>query len=517
LQVTHARRRGHWGVVTPFLCLALVAASCSLSTNSPTGGTKQTLTIGDTSLGRTFNHLKERPTPLIYWTLVTQTLIHMKYDSTFGPGLATSWRYVGTGNKTFEMSIRQGVRFSDGAALNAQAVVNSMNYDKENSINKDAYPQGDIAAVDANTVRITLTDPNPLLPWLYSEAGYWGYVQGPKGISNPDLLDSQGDGVGPYVIDPAQSATGDHYTLIPNDLYYDKSVVKYSKIVLKNIASGSSLVSALQAGQIDVGRVFTGGEDAAAAAAGAGLSVVAAPIGTQNVTFVDETVAPFSDIRMRQAVNYALDRKAIATVAAGKYGQPTSEVLSSDAFDSKYQSYYAYDPAKAKSLLADAGYPNGLDLQVIVFQLGTLEQAIGQYLSAVGIRVKLVVGADITDILAKWRSGTYQLGINADGILPAFLKFSGGVQISNQFARKRVFDDTTAQLWTQAGTDPNPVPLMKQLVMRSLTQALFAPVYASDEFFFVSKHVGGVRASPSNTDMSSANWATTTITDWHSQ
>jgi peptide/nickel transport system substrate-binding protein len=441
----------------------------------------------------------------------------MKYDGSLAPGLASSWRYVGTGNKVFEITIRQGARFSDGTPLNASAVVNSMNYDKQNSIQKDNYPKGEIVATDANTVRITLATPHPLMPWLYSEAGYWGYVQGPKGIASPDLLDSQGDGVGPYVIDTTQSVTGDHYTLVPNDLYFDKSIVKYSKIVLKSIKAGSSLVSALQAGQIDVGRIFTGGEDAAAAATAAGFSVVAVPIGTENVTFIDQTIAPFSDLRVRQAVNYALDRKAIATAAAGNFGQPTSEVLSSDAFDPKNQDYFPYDPVKAKSLLAEAGYPNGMDLQVIVFQLGTLEQAVAQYLKAVGIRVKLVVGADISDIIGKWRSGAYKLAINADGIYPAYLKFPGGVEISNQFVQKQVFDEVTAQLWNQASTDPNPVPLMKQLVLRTLTQALFAPVYENDEFFFVSKHVGGVRASAANADPSSANWASTTITDWYSQ
>jgi peptide/nickel transport system substrate-binding protein len=501
--------------MAPFICGALLVTSCSSSPSASNTGTKPALTIGDTNLGSTFNHLKERPTPLIYWTLVTQTLIHVKYDGSLGPGLATSWRYIGTGNKIFEMTIRQGARFSDGTQLDAQAVVNSMNYDKLNSIVKDTYPQGQIAATGPHTVQISLVDPNPLMPWLYSEAGYWGYVQGPKGIATPDLLDSQGDGVGPYIVDPSQSVTGDHYTLVPNAVYFAKSVVHYSKIVLKNIKSSSSLVSAMQAGQIDVGRVFTSGEEAAASADAAGFRVVAAPIGTENVTFVDETTAPFSDLRVRQAVNYALDRKAIAAAAAGKYGQPTSEVLSSDAFDPQNQNYYKYDPVKARSLLADAGYPNGLDLQVIVFQLGTLEQAVAQSLNAVGIRVKLVVGTDISDILAKWRTGQYQLAVNADGIYPAYLKFPGGIQINNQFSHSRVYDDVTAQLWSQAGTDPTPLPLMKELVSRSLTQALFAPVYESDEFFFVSKHVGGVKTSTASSGSSSANWAATTITDWY--
>src|SRR5205085_20837 len=81
-------------------------------------------------------------------------------------------------------------------------------------------------------------------------------------------------------------------------------------------------------------------------------------------TFLNYGRPPLDDVRVRQALNYAVDRDAINKISAGGLGQPSSAILPKEhwACDAATQNMYPYDPEKAKKLLAEAGYPNGIDI-----------------------------------------------------------------------------------------------------------------------------------------------------------
>src|SRR5262249_26430229 len=140
----------------------------------------------------------------------------------------------------------------------------------------------------------------------------------------------------------------------------------------------------------------------APAAKAAGLNVITAPSGFVQILILDrgpktpdgKSPNPLASVKVRQALNYAIDRAKITKAIYGQYGVPTSEMGTSDGFVPSLQNYYPYDPAKAKKLLADAGYPNGFSFTLTSeSQFGTLAdpvvQAIAQQYKAIGVDMKV--------------------------------------------------------------------------------------------------------------------------------
>jgi peptide/nickel transport system substrate-binding protein len=114
---------------------------------------------------------------------------------------------------------------------------------------------------------------------------------------------------------------------------------------------------------------------------------------------------PLGDVRVRQAINYAFDRTTIAKVLGAGYSTPTEQLFNPDssAYDPALNQTYSYDPAKAKQLLAEAGYPNGFTCDGLDFSsfFAQAQAAVTQYLSAVGITLtpKTVPAAQILSSL----------------------------------------------------------------------------------------------------------------------
>src|SRR5207253_2821303 len=116
------------------------------------------------------------------------------------------------------------------------------------------------------------------------------------------------------------------------------------------------MVQALQAGQLDLVMAGNDGTSVQAALAG-GAKLYWATVG-QLVYLLHvngKPASPLTNPLVDQALNYAIDRDALNQVLFQGYGKPTSEYVTTDGFDPKYQNYYKYDPAKAKALLAQAG------------------------------------------------------------------------------------------------------------------------------------------------------------------
>jgi peptide/nickel transport system substrate-binding protein len=292
-------------------------------------------------------------------------LIALSPSGQLEPGLATSWHYVGSGNTNFEFTLRQGARFSDGTPVNAAAVKAWLEYNAKSpaetaslGVLKSVQTTGD------DTVDVQLATPNPEIPLIL--AGNWGMVGSPAGVAKPSLLaGGAAGGAGPYQVVPSQTVIGTQYTYVPNNYYYNKSAIKYAKIVVKIVTSGSSLLQAAETGEVDAayGSTLT-----AAAAAAAGLKVYSAQSSVNQLVFTDlngTVQKALGNVQVRQALNMAVDRSAIVQGIVGKYGSPTSEPELGAGYVPGLDNYYPYDPQKAKSLLASAGYPNGFTISVV--------------------------------------------------------------------------------------------------------------------------------------------------------
>jgi peptide/nickel transport system substrate-binding protein len=259
---------------------------------------------------------------VIYTQLVYEPLIRAASDGTLQPGLATEWGYVGEGNKQFEVKIREGAKFSDGTPVTTEAVAASLNYFVKNATGPTAAAFAGITAtaVDASTVSIATAQDNPSLPELMNQIYLAGDIIAPAGLANPEALASAPIGAGPYVLDASATVSGDHYTYTANPEYWDKSAQHFKTIVVKVIPSTTSALQALRTGQVDF---MTGDAQTVEAAKGANLQVFNGPQAWEGFFLIDragQVVPAMGDVRVRQALNYAIDREAIATALYGEYG-----------------------------------------------------------------------------------------------------------------------------------------------------------------------------------------------------
>src|SRR5262249_44483319 len=191
-------------------------------------------------------------------------------------------------------------------------------------------------------------------------------------LRSPAQLGTRTFGAGPYTLDPAQTVTGDHYTYVPNPRYHDKAAVHWKKVVVRIITDPQSMLNALKTGEVQVGN---GDATTIGAARQAGLTIASAPLLWTGVTLADrggKVARALADVRVRQALNYATDRKAIVNALFPGTGTPTSEltVPRGYGYDSALTNAYPYDPGKAMQLLAAAGYPHGFTLKIVTGEYG---------------------------------------------------------------------------------------------------------------------------------------------------
>jgi len=344
--------------------------------------------------------------------LTTETILAKDPKTgAYEPALATDFGFVGRGNMAYQFTLRRDAKFSDGTPLDAAAVKKWLEYFGRAGGPWAPYvPIRSIDTPDRYTVRINFPVPSPNIEYFLAGGNNWGFVSSPRGVDNPRLLAENMMGVGPYVLVPSDSLAGDHYTFEPNRNYYDQSKIKWDKIVVKVIADPSTTMKALQAGELDAaqGDYSTVGT----AERVSDLTIHWGQGAFDPILLLTQHSKPLQDVRVRQALNYAIDRRAITDAMLGKYGEPTSEWVPTDGFDPAYQDYYKYDPAKARQLLRAAGYGDGLKLRVVDQGYSgnagdRMVQIVADYMSRVGVDFQVTKAATAAEHLEKGLSGQY--------------------------------------------------------------------------------------------------------------
>ncbi len=289
--------------------------------------------------------------------------------------------------------------------MTVKSVVDTLNYYKSVPGLNDGYLKPlTIKAEGTDGIRISYDKPHLGLESFFSSDGVCnnGMVISAAGLKDPKKLKTEMFGAGPYKYVASQSEPGDHYTFTPNPNYYDKSRQHYKKIVLRVIGDANTAFNALASGQVQVNTV--GGENLLAQAKSKGYDVTKGiPWGFGAMVFDREgtITKALADVRVRQAMAYALDRSTIAKVVG-----PATEPL--DQFglpglagaDPQLPSKYTFDVAKAKQLLADAGYPDGFSTTMLVNSDDPDSKngisAMVEQLDKIGIKVKLKSSPETT-------------------------------------------------------------------------------------------------------------------------
>jgi peptide/nickel transport system substrate-binding protein len=385
------------GLAAGAMAALAVASGAAANTHSRDSGASGTLTIaataGPISLDPT---LSSNGVPQVWYpNLAYAPLIERLPNGKATPGLATSWGYS-KNRLSFVLNLRSGVKFSDGTALTAADVAAWLQrYQTKGDITQWLANVTTITATGPLQVTLKLSSPNPLIPYGLDQDGMAGDVVGSQGLANPASLGSSTDGAGPYMLDTSQTIANSQYVYVKNPNYYDPSAQHYSEVIIKVISDENSILAALQDGQVQVAE---GSATDAASAKSAGLNIEAEPSAMVGVYFGDidgKDTPALKSVKVRQALNYAVNRVGITKALYGTYAVPTDQSVPKGVggYEASLEKFYPYDPSKAKKLLAQAGYPKGFKFTLVeqpaVDSGDLLAQALVADWKAIGVNVTL--------------------------------------------------------------------------------------------------------------------------------
>jgi peptide/nickel transport system substrate-binding protein len=372
------------------------------------------------------------------------TLIRLDAKGEYQPDLATKWSYNDTSTE-FTMTLRKGVKFSDGTAMTADSVVKSIEYMIESGVNGGTWLGKDttVKASDDSTVVVSLAEPNSTLPYLLSQRTHLGAVINPKGLADPTSLKSSTFGAGQYVLDTAKTVANDTYVFTPNKYYWDKSKIKWAQIDIKVAGSAAAALQAVQNGDADI--QLRADVPSAITAESSGLEVHYSQAGLYGVGYLDrsgEISKPLGNKKVREALSYAIDRKSITEAVWNKFGKSGNNLTIEGfpGFSKEVSNSDAYDVKKAKKLLAEAGYADGFSFDMQTTNIGGADvpaQAIVENWKAIGVTANLTVYSDTTQLINDTLAKKYAVGVYYYGAQQQYLQaksfFNGGANQYNPF------------------------------------------------------------------------------------
>ena len=371
------------------------------------------------------------------YVMVYEPLVHTDAAGNLVPGLATSWEFVD--DTTIKFQLKEGVKFHDGTDFNADAVKYVMDWYKSEECNPifatEIAELESVEVVDDYTVIFHLSAPSSVL--LTSLATYASLMISPAAIEKyGEDLATNAVGTGPFKV--TEYVEGDHVSLVRNEDYHvmgeDGQALPYlDAIEVKIIPDDTVKATSLQSGDIQLTDYLTTTSIQMLKAV-PNKTVEMLPSGDIYILFPNVKTDVLGDIKVRQAINYALNRQEFVDMVTMGLGEVSNwAAYKTQWFWTDYDPY-SYDPEKAKELLAEAGYANGLTLTLSCISRepdNTIMALIQQQLKAVGITLEL----DSMERLAwldMWKSlHTGEIGL-AKLNYPSATPFT---QINNNFGR----------------------------------------------------------------------------------
>lgn len=508
--------------------LAGCSSSKSSSGSSSSQSTQSTLVFGrgadSTSLdpavvtdGESFKVTKN----------IYDTLVGYKGQTTnVGPDLAKSWE-ITNGGKTYTFHLNSGIKFQDGTDFNAKAVV--YNFDRwmnGKASGKFAYFgsmfggfKGDPGAVIKS---VTAKDPQTVVFQLTRSSAPFlkDLAMSPFAISSPTAIKKYGKdygtkaavGTGPFKLQSWKQK--DTITIVKNDKYWQKGQPKLEKIIFKVIPDNTARLNALKNGEIDL-MDGVNPSDISSLKSNKNLQVFYRP--PMNVGYLGFNVKkkPFNNTKVRQALNYAVDKQAIINAFYAGKAVPAKNPIpkSIPGYNNNIQPY-KYDPAKAKELLKEAGYPNGFSTELWAMPNPRpympapqkIAEAIQADFKKVGVNAKIVTmeWSTYLEKVAKGDSPMYMLGWtgdngDADNFLYTLLdKDSIG---SNNYSYYS--NDKLHKILIQAQTETDESKrnaLYKQAQVIIHNDAPWIPLVHSQDALVGKSNIAGFKPHPTGSD-----------------
>jgi peptide/nickel transport system substrate-binding protein len=439
-----ARRRttavGGVMLAATLMCVGLLATSASAAHSAAARG--GTLTLGSFfSNGSIDPAAANVATDNNFLDPIYAPLLQIGTNGQIKGVLATSWKYIGSNNKTFELTLRKGVVFSNGQPVNAAAVAASLKHVGKGTGGASTWLSHclGIKAVSTYVVELKCAQPDPDLALQMTGDLVAGDIVAPASLAHPSTLDTDPIGAGEYTLDTSATTIGSTYTYVANPKYFDQSAIHWNKIVVETITNPGTGLAAVQSGQIQ--EFFDPVDPSLQAAASANVAVDAGQATFQGVELADRTPSasnPLGKLAVRQALAYAVDRPAIVSALFGQFGSSTDQVAiptQPSAWDAGINNYYSYDPTKAKSLLASAGYPNGFTINVEdQGSTSAVTQAVLGYWNAIGVTAHVTLDTTTAGWIQNADSKNFPALGYIYGGLPMFLEATNWFEpAANQF------------------------------------------------------------------------------------
>jgi peptide/nickel transport system substrate-binding protein len=326
-----------------------------------------------------------------FWVLYAlhDALVKPMPGQRMAPSLAESWS-ESPDKLSYEFKLRQGLKFHNGDPFTADDVVFSFARAKGAELHEKVK---EVVAVDPYTVRFVLHEPWPDFMTIYgtlASAASWITPKKYFEKVGPDGFKQHPIGLGPYKF--VSMKPGIEIVMEANEEYWRK-VPSVKRLVFLSVPEGTTRLAMLKRGEVDVAYLLEGQLGESIRNDPEVKLVFSGGVATFVLDFFDmwDPKSPWADQRVRKAASLAIDRQAMSDTDNLGASKPNGSPVRRNMEFALPIEPDPYDPARAKKLLAEAGYPNGFnagDLYAVPPYFATGEAIVG-YLGAIGIRTRL--------------------------------------------------------------------------------------------------------------------------------
>ena len=346
--------------------------------------------------------------------MVYSGLTRIGLNNTILPDLAASWDANEEATE-FTFSLREGVTFHDGTPFTSDDVVATYEAILDPDIPASAAStlgmvQG-VEAVDDLTVKFTLNAPYADFPTATAHAN--ARILSRAAIEG-DLaaLDTQVNGTGPFMLEEYDSAR--IVRLVRNPNYWDPDKPYLDAVEMHLFPDLAAETANFLSGDVDV-MLTVQQADFARIAGSPGVEALRVPSGRYINVVMRQDQPPFDDVRVRRALAMSVDRQLLVDLVLEGLGRPANDNILSPEFKYVIESpEVTYDPEGAKALLAEAGYPDGLDLTLVASNRpairGQVAIAIKQMAAPAGFRIEVESMPHDTYLANVWMKGNFYMG-----------------------------------------------------------------------------------------------------------
>jgi peptide/nickel transport system substrate-binding protein len=435
-----------------------------------------------------------------------ESLLEWDKDLNLHPAIASS--YVIKDAKTIDFNIRPGIKFSNGQPVTADDVKYSFDLQLAPPLPGSVSVLGQVPSIagievlSASKARMHLKSPDARVLGYLAWQRYSAIV--PKDMYTKVNAATQGIGTGPYMLDGSY-VPNDHLNYVRNPNYWKKGQPYLDAITYKIITDEQARIAALRAGAIDGATVSV---DSANALKGvSGLKVLhnlTAAFRELQFTIKEGENKPWADRRVRQAINYAINRQDILNKVYNGTGEYSGHVaagygpwvIPQKELKSKWEKY---DLPKAKALMKAAGFAKGFDIQLSTFStpldFPAMAALIQSYLKLININVN-IVAQDPATFAANNGKGSFEMDLTARGMRGDVDGYTAEFNPTGAFG-KTVYATwfsgyTNKQMWRLVGNgritlDPaKRLPMYQKLDRVLMTELLEIPLISVSKYQVVN-------------------------------